>query len=150
MRTRWFSYPNNGSLNLINLNFKWNINVLINYLIQILGITADNSANNNTFLKELGYICEEEKIDFHFKENHVRCLAHIMNLTTQEILKHVKAGEACEENIILEEISKKSGDVNVILRLRKLIVKIQIDKENLNINVIYILLLVIHLVLYWM
>jgi hypothetical protein len=48
-----------------------------------------------------------------------------MNLTTQTILKHIRAGEAQEENLILEEISKKGGEINVIPRLRKLIVKIR-------------------------
>jgi hypothetical protein len=48
-----------------------------------------------------------------------------MNITTQIILKHIKAGEAKDESLILEELSEKSDDViNVIPRLRKLIVKI--------------------------
>ncbi|CAB5183769.1 unnamed protein product [Rhizophagus irregularis] len=51
-------------------------------LTKILGITADNAANNNTFLK---------------------CIAHIMNLTVQEILKQIKAEEAQDEDMILEE-----------------------------------------------
>ena len=51
-------------------------------------------ANNNTFLKSLEQTCVENHIAFHHKENHVRCIAHIMNLTVQEILKHIEAGEA--------------------------------------------------------
>jgi hypothetical protein len=60
----------------------------------------------------------------------VRCLAHIMNLTCQEILKNIKAGEAQAENEILEEISKGNNDINVIPKLRKLIVKIRASPQR--------------------
>jgi len=46
----------------------------------------------------------------------------VINLTTQEILKFIKAGEAQDENTILEEISE--GFIDIIPKLRKLIVKI--------------------------
>lgn len=96
----------------------------------MLAITADNAANNNTFLKELETECSVENINFHHKKNHVRCLAHIMNLTCQEILKNIKAGEAQDENDILKEISEKSVDLSVIPRLRKLIVKIRSSPQR--------------------
>ena len=64
-----------------------------------------------------------KKIDFHYQKNHVRCLAHVINLATQEILKFIKAGEAQNENTILEEISE--GFIDIIPKLRKLIVKIR-------------------------
>ncbi|CAB5204061.1 unnamed protein product [Rhizophagus irregularis] len=69
----------------------------------MLTITADNAANNNTFLKELETECSVENINFHHKKNHVRCLAHIMNLTCQEILRNIKAGEAQDENDIFNK-----------------------------------------------
>jgi len=87
-------------------------------------------SNNDTFLKELSAICLEDNINFHHEENHVRCLAHIMNLTCQEILKNIKAGEAQAENEILEEISKGKNDINIIPKLRKLIVKIRASPQR--------------------
>ena len=63
------------------------------------------------------------------------CLAHIINLTCQEILKNIKAGEAQDEDEILKEISNGNDDINVIPKLRKLIVKIRASpqrKERFN------------------
>jgi hypothetical protein len=53
-----------------------------------------------------------------------------MNLTCQEILKNIKAGEAQDENDILKEISEKSVDLSVIPQLRKLIVKIRSSPQR--------------------
>jgi len=52
-----------------------------------MAIIADNASNNNSFLKELERICKEKQIDFNHKKNNICCLAHIINLTVQEILR---------------------------------------------------------------
>ncbi|CAB5193526.1 unnamed protein product [Rhizophagus irregularis] len=98
-----------------------------NILSKIIAITADNAANNNTFLKELEEICVQNETNFHHKKNHVRCLAHIINLTTNEILKHVKAGEARDGIMILEDNSEES---NTIPKLKKLIIKINSSPQR--------------------
>jgi hypothetical protein len=80
---------------------------------------SDNAANNDTFLKEFEKVCIENRIDFHHKRNHMRCIAHIMNLAVQEILKHIKAGEAQDEDFILQNFT--SGTIRtskVIPRIR--------------------------------
>lgn len=58
----------------------------------------------------------------------MRCLAHIINLTTQEILKYVKAGEASNGNMILEDNSKER---DIIPRLRNLIIKINSSPQRM-------------------
>ena len=55
-----------------------------------------------------------------------------MNLTCQEILKNIKAGEAQDEDEILKEISNGNDDINVIPKLRKLIVKIRASPQRKN------------------
>lgn len=98
-----------------------------------MAITADNAANNNTFIKELGCICSRKKIDFDYKKNNIRCLAHIINLTVQEILKYVKAEDAQEEDKILESISQEdqvNSNVEIIPKLRRLIVKIRSSPQR--------------------
>ena len=55
-----------------------------------------------------------------------------MNLTCQEILKNIKAGEAQDEDEILKEISNGNDDINVIPKLRKLIVKICASPQRKN------------------
>jgi len=65
-----------------------------------------------TFLKVLEEACIKKHIDFYHKQNHVRCITHIMNLAVQEILKYIKGDNAQEENDILMELS--SGDDNIV------------------------------------
>jgi hypothetical protein len=62
---------------------------------------GDNAANNNTFLKVIENKCDENYIDFNYKKNYVRCIAHIINLAVQEILKYLKADVIHDENDIL-------------------------------------------------
>ncbi|CAB5200416.1 unnamed protein product [Rhizophagus irregularis] len=84
-------------------------------LTKILAIMTDNAANNDTFFKEFKKVCNENRIDFHHKRNHVRCVAHIMNLAVQEILKHIKAGEAQDEDSILENLSSGMISTNKVI-----------------------------------
>src|SRR5437773_7778656 len=80
-------------------------------------ITADNAANNNTFLKELEYVCHQKEIKFDHKKNNIRCLAHVINLTVQEILKNIKAGDAQEEDELLELVSQEEQEDRKSTRL---------------------------------
>ncbi|GBC34340.2 zinc finger BED domain-containing protein RICESLEEPER 2-like [Rhizophagus irregularis DAOM 181602=DAOM 197198] len=76
-------------------------------LTKILGITADNAANNNTFLKSFEH-------------------------TLQEILKQIKAEEAQDEDMILEEFcnSRTTHTYEMIPKLRRLIVKIRVSPQR--------------------
>ena len=56
-------------------------------------------------MKNLEKICENEYIPFNAIDSHCRCIAHILNLTVQEILKQIKAGEAQSEDEILKNIN---------------------------------------------
>lgn len=55
-------------------------------------------------MKHLENACEDKNIFFSAIDNHCRCIAHIMNLAIQDILKQIKAGEAETEDIILDNI----------------------------------------------
>jgi len=48
-------------------------------------------------------ICEYEGIEFDAKNQRVRCLAHIINLAVQNILKSLKEEAPNDEDDILEE-----------------------------------------------
>lgn len=67
-------------------------------------ITSDNASNNDTLMKYLENICQEENIHFDAIDSHCRCMAHVMNLAVQVILKQIKAGEAQTEDDILENM----------------------------------------------
>ena len=53
-------------------------------------------------MKSLENICKNKNISFDAADNHCRCIAHIMNLAVQEILRQIKAGEAETEDNILD------------------------------------------------
>ncbi|CAB4438514.1 unnamed protein product [Rhizophagus irregularis] len=87
----------------------------------------NNATNNNTFLKEFEKACIKNHIEFHHKQNHVRCIAHVMNLAVLEILKYIKAGKPLDEDIILDDILNNTNlftNKIIPIKLRKLIVKI--------------------------
>lgn len=94
-----------------------------------MAVTADNASNNTTFLKALEDTCNKKEINFDHKKNSIRCLVHIINLTVQEILRYIKADDAQEEDEILELILQEEREnhfnVEIIPRLRRLIVKLR-------------------------
>jgi len=84
-------------------------------------------------MKNLEKICENEKISFNAIDSHCRCIAHIMNLAVQEILKQIKAGEAQTEDEILQNM-----DIEEVATTDIAIGEI-IPKVNLRYTVIYYL-----------
>jgi hypothetical protein len=64
--------------------------------------TTDNASNNNTFISIIENICHNKNISFTKDQNHVYCLAHIINLTVQDALEVLKAGDVENENQIIE------------------------------------------------
>jgi len=64
-------------------------------------------------MRRLENACQDKNISFDAVENHCRCIAHIMNLAVQDILKQIKAGEAEIEDIILNNVDQTitAGDV---------------------------------------
>ena len=102
-------------------------------LTKMLAITCDNAANNDVLLQKLEDHCKLNNIEFNAKWNHVRCIAHIMNLAVQAILKAVKIGKPQEEEELLEEIENEKGGVaikDVASKLRKVIVKIRSSPQR--------------------
>ena len=73
------------------------------------------------FLRNLKRRASKNHIEFHHKRNHVRCIAHMMNLAVQEVLKYIKAGEPQDEDIILDDILN-----NTNLFTNKIIPKVRI------------------------
>lgn len=55
-------------------------------------------------MKELEDICQKKNIMFNAINAHCCCIAHIMNISVQEILNKIKAGEAQTEDDVLNDI----------------------------------------------
>ena len=60
-------------------------------LPKILGITTDNASNMNTLFAYLEGVCRDRGIVFEKKEQRVRCMAHVTNLSVQALLRGLKA-----------------------------------------------------------
>ena len=65
-------------------------------------------------MKHLENACEDKNIFFSAIDNHCHCIAHIMNLAVQDILKQIKAGEAETEDIILDNIDTNVNAKEII------------------------------------
>jgi len=57
----------------------------------------DNTTNNDTTCEELSELLyESHSIDWNWEENHIACLAHVLNLAVQEFLKNIKVMQMSE------------------------------------------------------
>jgi len=73
-----------------------------------MACTTDNASNNDTFMSFLEKICTDRNIEFTPQNNHIRCLAHIINLAAQDALSTLKVKYVDNENELLnnEEMSE--------------------------------------------
>jgi len=73
--------------------------VLFKYDIceKLFCITTDNASNNDTTCEELSdRLYESHSINWNWEENHIGCLAHVLNLSVQAFLKNIKVTEMSE------------------------------------------------------
>ena len=76
-----------------------------------MACTTDNATNNDTFMITLQQTCENRSIDFTARNNHVRCLAHVINLAAQAALSKLKVGYVDNEN----EILSNNNEINDVI-----------------------------------
>ena len=86
----------------------------------MLGVSSDNASNMNKMFDRLEIICREENIKFDAENQRVRCLAHIINLAVQNILKSLREEAPNNENEILSENTSSISMLGVIAKVRKL------------------------------
>jgi hypothetical protein len=73
-----------------------------------MACTTDNASNNDTLMNKLQATCQDRNIEFTVKNNHVRCLAHVINLAAQDALSNLKVGYVENESEILNQNSEIS------------------------------------------
>lgn len=81
-------------------------------------MTTDNASNNITFLQAVSSDLAKDNIKFDHIDQHVRCLAHVINLAAQETLKSLKAISNISDNEFLDEginNNSQGGEVGSIL-----------------------------------
>ena len=91
--------------------------------------------NNNTFVSSLADICYNEGINFDIDNNHVRCLAHVMNIAVQHALKSLKATAANNED---EVLNIDDNDVNGFHTIMKVNLKTIFISVNCALGILII------------
>jgi hypothetical protein len=88
-------------------------------------------------MNSLQTICQGQNIDFTKKHNHIRCLAHVINLAAQDALTVLKVGYFENDNEIYNQIDQNNeiGISGVIPKVRNYM--LYIFKINLIINIFY-------------
>lgn len=76
-----------------------------------MACTTDNATNNDTFITMLQKTCENRSIAFTGYDNHVRCLAHVINLAAQAALSKLKVDYADNES----EILNNNNEINDVI-----------------------------------
>ncbi|CAJ0856590.1 1087_t:CDS:2, partial [Entrophospora sp. SA101] len=84
-------------------------------------------------IREFEQKCNEEDVLFDSENQHVHCLAHIINLAAQDALRSLKWIGPENENEILNEDNDNedaTASMSVIKKLRKLVVKIRASPQR--------------------
>lgn len=81
-------------------------------LPRLLGVTADNASNNKVMVREIQKHFQEYLVNENFTEiwNDFGCMAHILNLSAQEILKSSLRKPKKGEDINVQEEVEESAD----------------------------------------
>ncbi|KAJ6634728.1 putative AC transposase [Pseudolycoriella hygida] len=111
-------------------NSFWGVLKEYNLCEKLLSVTADNTSNVNTMFEELEIIAQGDDIIFDAKNYRVRCFAHIMNLTCQDIINSIGDGgeRAYTSDIDTDDEEDKTvayKELQVVTKLRKGIVGIR-------------------------
>ena len=86
-------------------------NILDEYNIaeKLLCITIDNASNNYKCMKKLSKLLKNRKgIEWNYKEHHINCLNHVINIDMQAFLRTCKVLDI--ENIEQEEEETENDD----------------------------------------
>ena len=68
-----------------------------------MACTTDNVTNNDTLMHTLETTCKDRNIQFTVHDNHIQCLAHVINLAVQDALSTLKVGYTNNKDKILND-----------------------------------------------
>ena len=81
---------------------------------KLLAVTTDNESKMKSFASKLEPIAARKGVNFKATDNHIPCLAHIINLSCQEILKSIGGGKPMKtNNLEIDSDEDDSEDLNV-------------------------------------
>ena len=77
---------------------------------KVLAVTTDNAGNNSTFMDALERDAATDGINISKNQNFVRCMAHVINLSVQDIMTELKITPSLETDELSQEISDSDVD----------------------------------------
>jgi hypothetical protein len=95
-----------------------------------MACTTDSASNNDTLMSSLESTCQDKHINFTKKNNHIRCLAHVINLAVQDALSLLKVGYVEDEDEILNQNESTSDIIPKV--------KVKLSYCNFEINLLII------------
>jgi hypothetical protein len=99
-------------------------------LTKLRAITTDSASNNNTFAKALGTFCQQQNVNFDAGSHHIRCIAHVINLTVHDFLRSIHAEALGSEDEYYALPDTHPSFVHPIPRLRQLLVKVRSSPQR--------------------
>jgi hypothetical protein len=104
---------------------------------RLLGVTADNASSNSTMMADLETYYDAKYSDngFSVAWNQVECLAHVINLAAQQILKDFK--QPVESETYEQEGDSADRLVTAVSRLSFLVRKIRRSPKLRFLNCIF-------------
>jgi hypothetical protein len=88
-------------------------------LDKLLGVTSDNAANIGKLLTCLKGAFGRQGVAFSKEQQHVRCVAHVVNLAVQEFLGELKAEDATVNPNPDRGVATQTADESSIIKLRR-------------------------------
>jgi hypothetical protein len=85
------------------------------------GVTTDNASNVGKCLTELESACSERGVTFAKDQQHVRCVAHVVNLAAQALLRELKAEDSTAASNPDCGAATQTGSEPCIAKLRRVV-----------------------------
>jgi hypothetical protein len=116
-------------------------------LPNLLAVTTDNAANLGKFLTLLETVCRGKGTAFNKQEQHVRCLAHVINLAVQALLRELGAEASDDDRSLDDDAATPAADgdrslggnavaqapkFSCIAKLHRLVVKVRSTPQRRN------------------
>lgn len=78
----------------------------------MLAITSDNASNMDTMMDKISYFLSNHGIIFDSQNQHVRCLAHIIDLAAKKLIQGLNATGLDIDEDVQEQIEDTTENLN--------------------------------------
>jgi hypothetical protein len=79
-------------------------------LAKVFSLTMDNASNNDTCMNRIEEMATAQGLDFKIFERRIRCLAHVLNLAVQDVLKNLNVNPENMEDQVTKDMEELEDD----------------------------------------